>query len=118
MMYVLVICLGLIIGILAIIISTLYGMDLGMGYCDNFVDWIRKEHRLNKEIAEELKAEKAFLKVNPICEKCRQNGKLRKAVYCDQEETKFIPVCEEHHRSQYEECCEAEKQLKERNKSK
>ena len=42
----------------------LYGIDLGTGYCDNFIDWLKKNHKFNKEWNAEQKAYKAFLKAN------------------------------------------------------
>lgn len=98
---VLYIFLGLLgICVLALIILTaeLYGMDLATDKdCNNFIDWIRIQHRLNKEIAAELKAERAFLKANPLCRECLQQGKYRKATYCTKGENELIPACKEHY---------------------
>ena len=99
---ILLIFIGLLLVFLVIEGAVLYGMDLGNGFCDNFIDWIKKNHRINKEIVEETKAEKAFLKANPLCRECQKSGRYRKAEYCNREGTELIPACREHHISLYE----------------
>lgn len=90
--------------VLAIVVLQLisYGMDLGIGYCDNFVDYIKKNHKFNKEWNAEQRAIRAFLKANPLCRECQNNGKYRKSEYCNRDGNELIPVCKEHYVSQYE----------------
>ena len=74
-----------------------YGMDLGMGYCDNLIDYIKKNHKFNKEWNAEQRAIKAFLKANPLCRECQNNGRFRKAEYCNRDGNELIPACKEHY---------------------
>ena len=80
----------------------LYGIDLGTGYCDNFIDWLKKNHKFNKEWNAEQKAYKAFLKANPLCKECQLNGKYVKAKYCNHVGNLLVPVCSDHYVSTYD----------------
>lgn len=95
------ILIGICVLFLMLTVAVLYGMDLGIGWCDNFIDWVKKEYKLSKEIADENKAERAFLKANPLCRECQNNGKYRRAEYCNHNGNELIPACREHFISMY-----------------
>ena len=74
-----------------------YGMDLGSGFCESWVDYIRKSHKYGKEWKEEQRAKKTFIKLHPLCVECQKQGKYRLAKHCNQDGVELIPVCKEHY---------------------
>ena len=78
---------------IAFMAGALYGMD---DY-DNVFEWIKQEHKINKEIRMEIKQEKELLKACPLCAYCLKEGRYRKSEYCVKREDGYkMPVCKEH----------------------
>ena len=60
---------------LAFIVGELYGLDNE----PNFWAWVKEQHKMAKDASAELKAERAFLKANPLCVRCSREKRYRKA---------------------------------------
>ena len=77
---------AVLVGMLCFLVGMLYGSS----GCPTFRSWIMEEISFRKE-------EKAFLKENPYCTKCGQNGKRVKArcvyrrIYMN--DTSPVPLC-------------------------
>ena len=89
---------GILFIALIISVAVIYGMELATNdKINNFIDWLKYEYRLSRDIAEETKAEKAYLKAHPLCIDCQKQGKYRKAKYCTaSRKGEIVPVCSEH----------------------
>ena len=76
--------------IVAGMICFIIGMLYGESGCPSIRSWIKDEVKTMKE-------EKAFLKANPLCTKCKQKGKLIKARHMcnwtDVDGISPVPLC-------------------------
>jgi len=82
---------------LAFMFGTLYGLD----GAPNFREWVKERIRLNRKENQEFKAKKQYLKANPLCTVCMQEGKFVKATQVWQETNGNLqPRCDKHAESE------------------
>lgn len=91
MLYVFFGAIGLSVILLIFIIGALYGMD----DAPSFYVWVKEQWHLGMEMHEERKAERAFIKVNPLCEKCKTNKIFKKSTHMWTKTEEPIALCDE-----------------------
>ena len=86
----------LVIMVVILILFAIFniGALYGLSDCDSIKDWIKEEYSLCKKVNQETKAEKAFIKANPLCEKCQKKGIYKKATRMWTGDGKPIPLCD------------------------
>lgn len=73
------------------------GTFYGMSDCDTIGQWLKEERDIIKETNQEMKAEKAFIKANPLCSQCQTEGKYHKSTRMWTKTDTPIALCDQHY---------------------